>query len=211
VEVGVGVVKAKMSSSQLGETNSRINSNRVLQFVSVYSETNAIDPFQAVREFVSLAKVIVLSSSREKIFMFMIGKNVASAKEIVESLGLPRQSVYRHLKKLENINFLEKIVKARHYKGATGRRPSIYGVKGIWTHEQVAEASDRYNQLIAPSYTVVKNLTNQILEEYCFVKTEIRYKDVRDICRENCQGFYSPDISAMVSQNLKEKGIKIWR
>ena len=129
----------------------------------------------------------------------------------MENLNFPESSLHRELKNLVQLEIVEPIVKARYVKSIPGRSPGIYGLKGHWRPDDIATAVEKYRQLQAPNYALIKTVSQSIMEDFLTprMQTEIAFKEIVQVCKENCKGYYSFDISKQVASYLHNKGVGV--
>lgn len=129
----------------------------------------------------------------------------------MENLNFPESSLHRELKNLVQLEIVEPIVKARYVKSIPGRSPGIYGLTGHWRPDDIANAVEKYRQLQAPNYALIKTVSQSIMEDFLTprMQTEIAFKEIVQVCKENCKGYYSFDISKQVASYLHNKGVGV--
>lgn len=196
-----------------GETNILYYTDILFDLLFSYDETNSINPFQAAREFVSWVETITNGPVKKRVFFYLLEHKVTCSTILRNELNLKRPTIHRILKDLTEAGFIEQIVKARYVK-KVGQTPALYGLKNRWNAEDVSKIIEEYRIQSKPTYLLVKNITQTILEVYLpnNKKDKITYGEVVAICKGNCRGFYTPDISSQVARQLQiNHEIEVWR
>lgn len=182
------------------------------ELIISYDDRIPLNPIRRLEEFFSWAESIVISKNRKLVFIQFMDKKVASIPELSEFHEIPYTSVHRHVKKMCNMGILEKIVRARYIKKVPGAQPAFYGLKGKWKPEDVVQAVERYKRIKDKSFSIVRNVTQSIMNDFLVLEPEIPLTKIIEVCKNNCRGFYSFDIAKQVADNLQvNHGVKVWR
>ena len=112
------------------------------------------------------------------------------------------------------MGIIEKIVRARYVKKTPGAQPAFYGLKGKWKPDDVIHAIERHKRIKNKSYSIVKTLSQSIINDFIVSKDPptIYMREIIELCKNNCKGFYSIDIADQVANTLQfNHGVRVWR
>jgi len=185
--------------------------NPIIELLLSYDSSNPFNPIQRAKTLLSWAESIVTSEIRKEIVFYLLENPASTTRVLLENINFPESSLHRELKKLVQLEIVEPIVKARYVKSIPGRSPGIYGLKGHWRPDDIANAVEKYRQLKAPNYALIKTVSQSIMEDFLSprMQTEIKFMEINQFCKETCKGYYSLDISKKVANYLTNKGVAI--
>ena len=184
------------------------------ELIMSYDARIPYNPLRRLEEFFAWAERIIVSKNRKKIFIHFMDKKVATMPELSEVLEIPYGSIYREMRNMCKMGIVEKVVRARYIKKTAGAQPAFYGLKGKWKPDDVVSAIERHKRIKNKNYSIVKNLSQSILNDFIRPAdpAEISMKEIISLCKNNCRGFYSIDIAEQVADTLQLKhGVIVWR
>ncbi|GAJ03579.1 unnamed protein product, partial [marine sediment metagenome] len=77
----------------------------------------------------------------------MLRRRASTIRVISIETGIPSQTVYRHMCKLENLGYLERVIPSTGTKASTGgRNPGIWGFVTLHKQEDVARAVEEHRR-----------------------------------------------------------------
>ena len=196
------------------ESNSLSYQDLLYELILSYDNRRPFNPKKRLQEFFSWIERIVVSPNRKRIFINFLDHKVTTIPILADDLEIPYQSAYRDVVYLTKIDILDRIINDRYVRRMPGRAPAFYGLKGKWKPDDVVSAYERYRRSKDKSYTLVRSLSQTILNDYIpsMEESEIKMLEIIEICKQNCKGFYSYDIANQVANNLQSShGVKIWR
>jgi predicted transcriptional regulator len=191
------------------DKKSRLYIKLLFDFILSYDKKKSVSPEKALRDFFSLAEKICSSPIRREIFIYLMMNRAASALVLHHSLGIPLPSVYREMNRLVELGLVERIPPRREGKG----RPFAVYVAFGFTADDVVETLERTRSIRTPAYSVVSRVKQLILEDHIHVRgcAEVRWREVLEVTRAHCRGFFHPDIAEIVARELIQEGVKVWR
>jgi hypothetical protein len=195
------------------ESNSLSYQDLLYELILSYDNRRPFNPKKRLEEFFSWVERIVVSMNRKKIFINFLDNKVTTIPVLAGDLQIPYQSAYRDVLYLVKIGILDRIIKDKYIKRVPGRAPAFYGLKNKWKPDDVIRAYEQYRKSKDGSYTLVRNLSQSILNDFIEEdEPEIKIQEIIEICKRNCRGFYSFDIAEQVANNLQfSHGVRVWR
>lgn len=183
----------------------------LFQLLLSTNSRKSFNPLSQVKEFFSWVDSISSSKIRKKIFYRFLDKKVATAPTILLDLNVSEPGLYRELKILVKNDVLEYITDSRIFRRKTGRPPRVYGLKGKWTPDDIVRAIEEHNAVKKPTFVLVATIGQSIMDDYIQVRglEEIHWSEINALCKGNCKGFYTPDITKKVAQYLTKQGVQV--
>jgi len=94
----------------------------------------------------------------------------------------------------------------------SGPMPTIWGLRGHCSDEEVAKAMTLHYRTLSPKYRAAEKVAQTILDEFKQDQPmEVRYSDIILMVKAMKIPYSGPDITDLAAQYLHEKGIKVWR
>lgn len=120
---------------------------------------------------------------------------------------IPESTVYREVAALVKLDFLAAVSVAKRPKGTLGgARPKIYGVRGV-RPEEIAQAQLAHIRISSPIYSAVQ----MALPSFKASIREVNYREVLEAVRPYSHGFRPGDVAELVAQDLRGRGVTVWR
>lgn len=159
-----------------------------------------------------LGKILYEDNLRSIVFDFL-DKGASSQTIIKKTMNIPESTVVRKFNELENLGIIYpslKIPRSKFAKG--GPRIRIYQTPDA-TSEQINNACQIQRNLDSPNYLSAFKTTQTIIEDYPNIiqQKETNYKFILNIVKKTGIHFAISDIADIVTTELQNKGIKVWR
>ena len=186
---------------------------RAFQIILRYDRINAKTALAYDREILSACGRIFRSDAIAQAFLYLCRHGAATGWLLQVQLGLPEATAHRVLRNLRALGIVEPILKVpqRRMK-RSGPMPTIWGLNGHCSDEEVAIAMTLHYRTLSPKYRAAEKVAQTILDEFTEDRPmEVRYTDIMHRVRAMKIPFSGPDVADLTAQYLNEKGIKIWR
>lgn len=198
----------------LDERKPRIYNKRILDYLLSYDTTKYPNPFSSIRDFFSLTERITSSTIRKEIYIYLFKNLGASVPVIAQETGLSISSIYREIRRLVSDGFVDiPVPPDKLIRGQKGKPVTIYALSGLYTIDDLHNATQKDRERRIPFYTEVRRIRQLILEEYIEPRkiTEISYKDLIDYCKQKSRKYQAFDLAKYLGNDLHDIGIKVWR
>jgi len=128
-------------------------------------------------------------------------------------LGLPEATAHRVLRNLRALGIVEPILKVpQRCMRRSGPMPTIWGLVGHCSDEEVARAVTLHYRALSPKYRAAEKVVQTILDEFKQDQPmEVKYTDIMIRVKAMKIPYSGPGVANLAAQYLHEKGIKIWR
>jgi len=146
-------------------------------------------------------------------FLYLCRHGAATGWLLQVQLGFSETGAHRVLRKLKALGVVEPILKVPQRRmRRSGPMPTIWGLVGHCSDEEVARAVTLHYRALSPKYRAAEKVAQTILDEFTEDRPlEVRYIDIMQKVRAMKIPYSGPDIADLAAQYLHEKGIKIWR
>lgn len=129
----------------------------------------------------------------------------STAQAAVFNLDTAASSVYRNLGILRQLNFIDVVTRSKAPR-KSGPVPKIYGVRQV-RPEDIQRAALAHIRFTSPIYPAVQATLN----EFKLARRELAYRDILDAARPYSKGFKIADVADLVAQDLRDRGLTVWR
>lgn len=191
------------------------NNNIIKQFRTLlYNESNLSDSVTYTHRILSFCKSIFSSKAVSEAFIYLCRTGATTAWLLQVQLDMPEATAYRALKRLRSLKIIEPVLKLNHRKQRRGGPwPTVWGLIGNYTEEEVAKCINLHRRTLSPKYRVAEEIAQTLLEGYIMPReiAEISYREILIHIREMRIPFRSLDIAHLAAQYLGDKGVKVWR
>ena len=198
------------------ESNSVYNIIKAFQLSLHTHRTNIAEQLQNKQELLSFCSSIFKTESKAHTFLYFCEHEAATAHILQVQLGIPESTVYNVLRDFSRMGVIYRLRRLPSQRGfllrGGGPRPIIYGLYGT-PAERVAECINLHYRSLSPKYLVAEEIAQSILDIYLKKRNinEISLLDIRKEVKAFRKPFVLADLSTMVADILREKGVKVWR
>jgi len=170
-------------------------------------------PLAHERKILAACGRIFRSEQMGQAFLYLCRHGAATGWLLQVQLGFSETGAHRVLRKLKALGVVEPILKVPQRRmRRSGPMPTIWGLVGHCSDEEVARAVTLHYRALSPKYRAAEKVAQTILDEFTEDRPlEVRYIDIMQKVRAMKIPYSGPDIADLAAQYLHEKGIKIWR
>ena len=186
---------------------------RAFQIILRYDRINPKTALAYDREILSACGRIFRSDAIAQAFLYLCRHGAATGWLLQVQLGLPEATAHRVLRNLRALGIVEPILKVpqRRMK-RSGPMPTIWGLKGHCSDEEVARAMTLHYRTLSPKYRAAEKVAQTILDEFTEAQPmEVKYRDIMLRVKAMKIPYSGHDVADLAAQYLHEKGIKVWR
>jgi len=165
------------------------------------------------RKILATCGSVFRSEQMGQTFLYLCRHGAATAWLLQVQLGFSETGAHRVLKKLKALGIVEPILKVpqRRMK-RSGPMPTIWGLVGHCSDEEVARAMTLHYRTLSPKYRAAEKVAQTILDEFKLDQPmEVKYTDIMHRVKAMRIPYSGPDVADLAAQYLHEKGIKVWR
>jgi len=186
---------------------------RAFQIILRYDRINAASQLAYDRKILSACGRIFRSDSIAQAFLYLCRHGAATGWLLQVELGVPEATAHRVIRNLKALGIIEPILKVpqRRMK-RSGPMPTIWGLVGHCSDEEVARAVTLHYRTLSPKYRAAEKVAQTILNEFTGERPmEVNYRDIMQRVKTMKIPYSGVDIADLIAQYLHEKGIKVWR
>lgn len=176
--------------------------------------------FDVTRDFKLVAELQTIfgNNSNAQIFFYFCRYRAATAWNLQKQLSLSKDRVYRSLRTLEALGYIDKIKSIPAYllrgkKG--GPRSMIYGLShpDFCNSDDVAHCMQLHVRSLSPKYQLAGEIAQSIITDYLAPKNleELTRDEIVKFVRTRKTRYPIPDMVELTITNLHDKGVKVWR
>ena len=186
---------------------------RAFQIILRYDRINAKTALAYDMEILSACGRIFRSDAIAQAFLYLCRHGAATGWLLQVQLGFSETGAHRVLKKLKALGIVEPILKVPQRRmRRSGPMPTIWGLVGHCSDEEVARAMTLHYRALSPKYRAAERVAQTILDEFTEDRPmEVKYRDIMLRVKAMKIPYSGPDVADLAAQYLHEKGIKIWR
>jgi len=165
------------------------------------------------RKILAACGRIFRSEQMGQTFLYLCRHGAATAWLLQVQLGFSETGAHRVLKKLKALGIVEPILKVPQRRmRCSGPMPTIWGLVGHCSDEEVARAMTLHYRTLSPKYRAAEKVAQTILDEFKQDQPmEVKYMNIMHRVRAMKIPYSGPDVADLAAQYLHEKGIKVWR
>lgn len=158
-----------------------------------------------------LGKIFLEDNLRRIAFSF-VERGALSQVMVSKLFNIPDQTVSRKFEELEAFKFIYPCLKLPRYNHKPGPRVTIYQTPDA-TPDQINNACQTQRNIDSPNYLSAFKTTQTIIDDYPNItqQKETNYKFILQIVKKTGIHFAISDIADIVTTELQNKGIKVWR
>ncbi|MBW1716777.1 MAG: hypothetical protein JRJ77_13285 [Deltaproteobacteria bacterium] len=115
------------------------------------------------------------------------------------------------LRNLKALGIVEPILKVPQRRmRRSGPMPTIWGLAGHCSDEEVARAVTLHYRMLSPKYRAAEKVVQTILDEFTLDQPlEVKYTDIMVKVKAMKIPYSGPDVADLAAQYIQEKGIKV--
>lgn len=148
------------------------------------------------------------SASRGEAIIALCRLRAASPKKLMTVTRIPHSNLSRDLRYFESTGLISKTQKTKVPGSKGGPKTTIWGIYGC-KPEDIREAIEEHFRISSPAFSEAERLAQLMLDE--LKGDECRLKDIQGLVRKNSSGYDRLALINLVSTQLQQKGIAIWR
>ena len=207
--------------------NTEINSPyyllKAIKLFSLIPENNSFTTIEEIQELITKAKIneekyrstgdILARDSLRRVAFYAIDYGAVSIDILRHRLGLSEVTAWRTMNHLCEAGILYPslmIARPRGKKG--GRKVKLFQTADAMP-EQVKEALELQARLESPKYLQAVQVAQAMIEDYPSIRVngEVRYSEVLEAVKNRKLRLNVSDVASLVSKDLTEEGIRVWR
>jgi predicted transcriptional regulator len=185
---------------------------KIDQLLYSLGESNWHEGNLPLHQLISKMEAIFSAPGTLELYMYFMKEHASTAQVIIEDFGIKESTLYKRLKRLQNIGLISKIVKVRDGSKKGGPHSTIYA-RHDYTPEDIQRASQKELQRSRVFFQISILAAQIILDDFVEKRgmTEISVRDVViPVVKAQLRGgFRLGDIKDETCKILMEAGAKI--
>jgi len=206
----------KRELSSIFGDNPRYYTDNVNELIVTFVGINSQLPDNLRDEFFTKFGSIWKTKSFRETLIELCRSGAATQFQLENKTKLSNASISRAIKFLNKNGLIKPATRVRSAYSKGGPRPIVWAPIN-YLPEDILRASEEHVRSSTPSFSEAERISQLILDDYLslkpdWLKTQIKYKEIIKITRQNTTNFQVADVANLVAIQLQNfHGVNVWR